>query len=303
MVGKKILRAIYDSGKTPLKLGDMEIPCYVLEDGRRVLSGRGIQKSLGYSAQSYGRSIQALIKKPNVREYISEELAESLTSGVIEFTHPRSKGAGRTAYGYEATVLIDLCDAIIEAKNAGVLYVEELMIASYAEIIVRAVAKVGIIALVDEATGYQEIRDRKALQEILDKYISKDLLAWTKRFPDEFYKEMFRLRGWQYTPLNVNRPSYVGKLTNDIVYGRLAPGVLSELRRITPRDSSGRGKHKFHQRLTEDVGHPKLAEHLSNVIVLMRASSNWNNFHRLVQRSLPKFGETMQIPFNENGDE
>ena len=44
----KILSAKYNSGDTPLRLGNLEIPCYVLEDGTRVFSGRGIQKVLGY---------------------------------------------------------------------------------------------------------------------------------------------------------------------------------------------------------------------------------------------------------------
>jgi hypothetical protein len=303
MTEKKILKAIYSSGKTPLIFGNFEIPCYVLEDGQRVLSGRGIQKSLGYSPQSYGRALQALIKKPNIKEYISEELAEKLTSGIIEFTHPRSKGAGRTAYGYEATILIDLCSTILEAKNADVLNAEELIIAKHAEIIIRAVAKIGIIALIDEATGYQEIRDKKALQEILDKYISKELLAWTKRFPDEFYKEMFRLKNWQYTQLSVKRPALVGRLTNDVIYSRLAPGVLAVLRKITPRDDRGRTKHRYHQRLTLDLGVPELTEHLSNVIILMKASAGWNNFYRLIQRALPKFNENIPLPFDEEDED
>ena len=157
----------------------------------------------------------------------------------------------------------------------------------------------GIIALVDEATGYQEVRDRLALQAILEKYISRELMPWTKRFPDEFYKEMFRLRDWQYSPVSVRRPSLIGKFTNDLLYSRLAPGVLAALKEITPRDEKGRTKHRFHQRLTEDVGHLKLAEHLSNIITLMKASAGWPGFYRLVQRALPKHGETLPLKFDD----
>ena len=93
----------------------------------------------------------------------------------------------------------------------------------------RGLAMVGIVALVDEATSYQKIRDRKALNRILDKYLLAEHAKWAKRFPDEFYMEIFRLRRWQWQGMKVNRPSVVGKYTNDFVWDRLAPGVREEL--------------------------------------------------------------------------
>lgn len=167
------------------------------------------------------------------------------------------------------------------------------------EILVRSFAKVGIIALVDEATGYQEIRDRLALQKILEMYIAKELRPWIKTFQDEFYEQLFRLREWQYRPLSVKRPSVIGKITNDLIYKRLAPGVLEELRKITPRDEKGRTKHRYFQRLTENIGHPKLREHLASVTTLMKASPNWAMFYRLIQRALPQYGKTLELPFTD----
>lgn len=79
-----------------------------------------------------------------------------------------------------------------------------------------AFAKVGLIAVIDEVTGYQDERDRNELQLILEKYVSQELLPWAKRFPDEFYKQMFRLKGWEY--LGKAKPSYAGKLTNEYIY-------------------------------------------------------------------------------------
>ena len=103
--------------------------------------------------------------------------------------------------------------------------------------------------------------------------------------------EMFRLRGWQYVPWSVKRPSVVGKYTTDLIYERLAPGVLEELKCLTPRDEKGRTKHRFFQRLTEDVGHPRLREHIASVVTLMKASTKWGQFYRMLQRALPKYGE------------
>ena len=85
------------------------------------------------------------------------------------------------------------------------------------------------------------------------------------------------------------RPKHFGHLTNDIVYKRLAPGVLEELRRLTPKTKSGHRKHKYFQRLTDDVGHPKLREHLASVITLMRVSSDWATFYKLLNKALPKY--------------
>ena len=179
---------------------------------------------------------------------------------------------------------------------------QQLHIADKCEILVRGFARVGIIALVDEATGYQEVRDRRALQKILEKYIAQELKPWIKTFPDEYYKELFRLRGWQYNPMSVKRPPLVGRITNDIIYQRLAPGVLDELKKITPKDSKGRRSHRFHQRLTENFGYKKLTETISNVTTLMKASSTYRNFNRLINRAMTKYGHTMEIPF-DYGDE
>jgi hypothetical protein len=143
--------------------------------------------------------------------------------------------------------------------------------------------------LVDEATGFQEVRARRALEQILEKFISDELLKWAKMFPDEFYQQLARLRGLHYSEIATKRPAYIGHLTNDIVYDRLAPGVLKELKDITPKDDKGRRKHKYHQRLTEDIGNPRLREHLWAVIALMRASSNWRNFYSLLNRAFPKW--------------
>jgi len=162
--------------------------------------------------------------------------------------------------------------------------------------ITDGLAHVGIIALVDEATGYQEVRDRLALQKILERYISKELLPWTKRFPDEFYEQLFKLRSWQYSGMSIKRPSYVGKLTNDLIYQRLAPGVLEVLRKVTPRDYKGRTKHRFHQHLTADVGNPELDKHLHAVIALMKATTTWKVFYRLIQRAFPKVSATLILP-------
>lgn len=216
----------------------------------------------------------------------------------IEFQPTRG---GRSAFGYEATVLADLCDAILASRKKKLLSPVQERFADAAEILVRGFARTGIIALVDEATGFQEVRDRYALQEILDTYLRKEFAAWAKRFPDEFYQEIFRLRGWVWRGMRINRPSCVAQYTKDLVYKRLAPGILEELENRNPVSNGGHRLRKHHQFLTDDVGHPALAQHLHALLGLMRASDNWKQMMNLVNRAFPKRGDSLQLEmFNED---
>ena len=281
----KILKAIYGSPDKPLVIGDIAIPCYVLEDGRRVLSQTGMVTTLGMSKGGVGggenRMVTFLSGKA-LERVISYTLIES-ASNPIKFKLPN----GSQAYGYEATILVDICDAVLRARQAGELVHQQKHIAERCEILVRGFARVGIIALIDEVTGYQEVRARNALNKILEAYISKELLPWTKRFPDEFYKELFRLREWQYNPFSVKRPILVGKLTKQIVYQKLPPGVLDELVKRNPVEPNGKRKYHHHRFLTSEIGNPHLEKHLVAVISLMRASTNWKGFIKLLERAFP----------------
>jgi hypothetical protein len=204
---------------------------------------------------------------------------------------------GRPYYGYEATILPEICNAVLQAEQSGKLPPHQKHMAIQARILAKAISAVGIIALVDAATGYDKIRN-EALQEILDKYIRQDLAEWTKRFPNEFYEQMFRLKGWEWQGMAKNRPSIAGHYTNEIVYERLAPGVLPELQKLNPPDDSGRRKHRHHQWLTDDVGHPALATHLAGIIALMRASGNWDRFMKLVRKAFPRSGDQADLDFD-----
>jgi P63C domain. len=195
---------------------------------------------------------------------------------------------GRTAYGYEATVLPRICEVILDATRGNAIRTATL--AETAEVLLRGFAQVGIIALVDEATGYQDVRARDALAKILEAFVAKELRPWIKTFPPDFYKEMFRLRGMAYPP-RVKKPRYVGLLTNNLVYARLAPGVLKELQERNPVLETGRRRHKHFQWLTEDLGHPKLKDHIVAITALMRASVNWQSFTELLERAFPKYKE------------
>ncbi|HEY8381589.1 MAG TPA: P63C domain-containing protein [Microvirga sp.] len=295
-----ILMATHGSEDHPLRIGDIELPCYVLEDGRRVLHQRGMVRSLGMSrggsSRGGGDRLAYFTAQRTLEPFVSKNLVE-VTKEPIKFRTPR----GALAYGYEATVLADICDAILEARKAGVLQKQQEHIAQQAEILVRGFARVGIIALVDEATGFQHDRARDALARILEAFIAKELQPYVQTFPAEFYAEMFRLRGLEYPNGSVKRPQYFGILTNDIVYRRLAPGVLEELKKATPRSEDGRPKAKYFQSLTSNIGYPKLREHLGSVVTMMRLSDTWQQFMARLDRFHPRYGETLQLPLEDTG--
>lgn len=154
-----------------------------------------------------------------------------------------------------------------------------------------------------EGTGYQEVRDKMALQAILDAYLRKELAAWAKRFPDDFYRQIFRLRNWQWKGMKVNRPQVVANYTKDFVYSRIAPGILEELQERMPKDDKGRNRGAYTQLFTEDVGHPALAQHLHAVTALMTAARNWDDFKRMINVAFPKKGANLEFNFVEPDDD
>lgn len=284
-----------------LKIGNLVLPCYVLSNSQRVLSGRGVQNLLNLSTtsgsgtrQQPGSRLKRLFNSKAFKPFIDNNLSAD------QFNAIKCYKGRSLIHGYDPVSLVDLCDAILQVKDSGVKLTErQRIIIKQAEIFIRSVAKVGIIALIDEATGYQDVRARDALQKILDKFIAKELQPWSKTFPDEFYENYFRLRGWNYSKLDSSRPGVVGKDTVDLIYLRLAPAVLEELKRLTPRRESGRLKYQYHRRLTEDIGHPKLREHIVSVITLMKASNSWQFFKRMVDKAMPKYGDTLLLPFDD----
>ena len=255
--------------------------------------------SIGSAGGRQGDRLYQFVTNKTLSPFVSRDLTSRMENA-IQFRAPTG---GTLATGYEAEILPDICDAVLSARDAGALRADQMHIAKHCEILVRGLARVGIIALVDEATGYQRDRAANALARILEAFIAKELQPWVRTFPPEFYEEMFRLRGLDYKADTVKRPQYFGVLTNDVVYKRLAPGVLEELKNVTPKSDDGRPKAKFFQMLTRNVGYPKLREHLGAVVAVMRLSNNWSDFKAKLDRLYPRHGEPTQIDFDFGDDE
>ncbi|SET67015.1 P63C domain-containing protein [Stenotrophomonas indicatrix] len=285
-------KATHGSADHPLRIGDAEIPCYVLEDGTRVLSQRGMVAGLGMtygSGQGGADRLTGFAVGKGISPFINNEMM-LLIQNPIRFRH---NSGGGVAFGYPATLLADICDAVLEARKAGKLQKQQEHIAHQAEVLVRGFARVGIIALVDEATGYQRDRERNALAKILEAFVAKELQPYVKTFPADYYENLFRLRGLPYPPEKAQyKPQYFGVLTNDVVYERLAPGLLKELKNQAAKDEK---KARLHQRLTSEVGHPKLREHLASVVTIMKLSSTYPDFIQKMDAIHPKYGDTKSL--------
>ena len=198
------------------------------------------------------------------------------------------RGRGGQRRGVDATLLPEICEAWLKAREAGVLQPHMYQIAEKADVLMRTSADVGITALVDEATSYQDVRDRNELHRILDAHITNEFSPWTKQFPDEFFRQLFRLRGWQYSPMSIKRPKTIGRIMSELIYEKLPDGVIKELgRRNLVVGDDGRRRQPHQQGIDDEVGHPHLDKHIASVTVLMRASSSWRSFKRLFDRAFP----------------
>lgn len=290
-------------------LSGTPIACAVLQNGSRIITqatflralGRSRSPKAGTGVLSTVDELPFFLQADALKPFISDDLIQSTTP---IFYRTKSGGKG---VGYDARLLPMVAEVYLRfrdhelAERGGVPARYERMIAA-ADILIRALANVGIIALVDEATGFQRDRAADALAKILEAFIAKELQPYVRTFPISYYIELFRLRGMTFPKDTVQRPRYFGHLTNDIVYRRLAPKVLEELRKVTPRRNDGRLKHHLHRRLTEDTGHPKLREHLSSVVTIMKLSKDYNDFLLKLDQIHPRYGDTIPLALAAPGD-
>lgn len=284
-----------------LHIGELKIPCAVLSDERRVISEHGITTALGSrsgaskrkkkSTSEGGAPLPIFLAPSQLEPFISEELRSGPLAPIVY------KEGRRTVIGYSAEILPAICDVWLRARESDSLQKQQLSRAQNAEILMRGLAKVGIIALVDEATGFQSERNRDDLQKFLALYLSEEKLKWAKMFPDEYYRQLFRLWGWNYDPVSVKRPKYVGILTNRLVYEKLPANVIEELKRLNPvknKKTWRRGAANF-QYLSADIGQPDLRDHLLQLIAIMRISKNKDDFKRHFAVAFPTPGDQMDL--------
>ncbi|WP_083319056.1 P63C domain-containing protein [Corynebacterium sp. HMSC04H06] len=289
--GKTVERATHQG---PLEIAGTILDCSVLTDGRRIISQASIMEVLNRS-QSSGRRTRNDNRPPfleanNLLPYITPELKEQLQRVQYRVGDEKQEKSG-----YNAEILPRICNVYMDAEEDGVLTANQQPAAAASRRVVKALSLVGITALVDEATGYQETRAKDELQKLLDAYIAEDFRPWIRTFPETFFKEIYRLHGWKFKPGDHHHPQYVGKIINKYIYEAMPSGVLDRLRELNPKNEQGNRPRKHHQHLAKNVGVTHLEGQIQQVIALMKASDDKQEFDYLFAKATKRNSPVQEI--------
>jgi hypothetical protein len=302
--GTDLPRATHDGA---LPIGDSILVAAVLANGKRLLSqgtllqaiGRSRTPKAGTGGFSTVDELPFFLNAEVLKPFISEELLVSTTP-----IHFRLR-SGQRSIGYDALMLPMVLDVYLGFRDylleetasgdpASALYKRYSHIIKACDKLRQGMTIRGIIALVDDATGYQNERVLEDIQRlVIEAYVSPKLHPWTQRFFPEFFKQIYRLYGWEYKPGNLKHPGYVGKFINKYVYDALPEGVLEELRKTLPKNEKGNRRAKLWQALTAETGSPHLDDQLKSDVLLMQTSLSPEDFDA---RWKMAFGKQRQLP-------
>lgn len=268
----------------------IDVDCYVLNDERHttVISKRGMARSLGMSDR--GNSITNLVQSKSLSEIITsaDGLREKLSNPLIFKDSLSADGKlNPIVHGYDVTILIDLCQAIKKANEEGKLAPNQKHIARQAGIIVAASAKAGIKGLVYALSGYDVTREE--IISSFKRFVAQEARGYEKEFPDELYKEWYRL--YQEKRPKKNKPWRFMHLTNSQVYKPLARsnGRLLKLLKVHKREY-GNKNNRLHQFLAE-IGVKALRQHLGQLLAIAKLAKSRVeyecNFEKLFSDQLP----------------
>jgi len=271
-----------------LDIMDMDIPCYVLDNGQRVIGRTSATEML--TGITGGGPFEKTLGVQALKPFINLDL---VLVQLVEFRIPEVEGTGNQVKGLPADLLIEICQGFVSAldynsRNALPPDVPKMtnrqqQMALKASLFLSACAKVGLDALIDEATGYQETRERDALQFKLRAYLATEMRKWEKTFPDELWIEFGRLTNWKGAV--TQRPKYWGHLVTLLIYEYLDPDVAQWLKENVPQPRKGRNYHLW---LSEQYGLKKLVEHIWMVIGIARTCYD---MEELKQKMKQMFGK------------
>jgi P63C domain len=302
------LPRVLESFKSKLEIAGATIPCAIVmgPNGiQRVLSENGVTKAVlgdrsGASkklkklAAEAGAHLPVFAAPSQLKRFISNDLMDG------PFKPIDYMDGSRLVRGYDASILPAVCKLWLTARAAGALQEQQLDKAFKAEVLLLALADTAMVSLVDEATGYQAVRPQNALQSYLELVIRRELAVWAKKFPDEFYENIYKLRGWTWPGMSKNRYSVVANYTTNLIYDRLGPGITEELINKTPMTDKGYRPNRLHQWLSDEIGDPMLATHMASIINFQRlAIANrygWKRFVHMVDQVMPRRGKTLELP-------
>jgi len=276
----------------PIRIADIEVQCYVLEDDRRVIATNGVLDALqmargGAMVRGMNR-LELFAAQNRLKPYVSNDLLARIADPI------RFRIGNNVTNGFESDTLIELAEAVIRADNAGALQKQQSLIAHQCRVITSSLTRLGLIALIDEATGYQSKRDASELQAILTAYLLPEHRPWIQAVPEEFTSEVYRVYGWERKPQN-RGPRYAGKLIRQLIYEKMPKPVLPALDDKNPTDANYRRKRKHNQFLTQQ-GMDHFRSQVITIMTLLRISRNKSEFKTHVRKL---YDTQMSLPLAE----
>lgn len=286
----------------PMIIAGVEIDCAVLADETRLISDRGVSRAMGTKRggshwkrmkEDGALALPPYLSAKNLQAFIPNDL-------IYILTHPiryRATKSGAIGNGLLATAFPKVLRVWQEAYDAGALKPVQYHIGQQAKRLLEGLDEVAIVALIDEATGYQEIRRHDELQQILGAYVLPEHRPYLKSVPKEFFDELFRVYGWDRRSDN-RGPRYAGKLLRQLIYEQLPDPVLPELDKTNPANENYQRKRKHFQHLTPEIGKNHLQSQLAGVMALLRASPSKKPdvFKALFRRA---YGDQMELDLDD----
>ena len=282
----------------PLKIGDTELLCAVLDDEKntRIISASAVFEAFERPRKGQNKRLEIdsflvppFLAAKNLEPYMNQDLLQILQQ--VEYLDGTKK-----VKGYDARILPKICSLYLEARrDKNVLTSSQEKLAIRAEILQSALSEIGIVALVDEATGFQYSRKYDALRLLLEQYINDGIQKWIKRFPDDFFILLDKIYVNPATSSR-NRPQYYGKFINKYIYEPIEKGYVKEkLDELNINDNNIR-KARFHQWLT-DFGVNQLTLQIGRVMAILEISTNLDKFKENIRKQQ---GLTIQPKLFEN---
>ena len=279
-------------------IGSVQIECYVLDNLKRVIHKRGMAKALGMKSEGGNVFMRAMGRK-GLGSVMGDELRSRLDNPLIFKTLTSDLG-----HGYDATILIDICDAIIQASKDNKLGPNQEDLAKQAEIIIRASAKLGIVALVDDATGFIADKRREQYKELFREFVREEIKLYDEpQFPDQLFNVIYKIYGLPRKADTRNHPQFFGKFIRKYIYEPLANSNGAILEMLDEKNPvvyvNGGRRYKMFNFLSDVVGMPALKSHLWQVIGIGNSVKGKLQFERAFYNAFPIPQSQMDLFQNE----
>ena len=213
----------------------IDVDCYVLDDESKtaVISQRGMGAAIGIDKTS-GIALKRFARGKIISEMLGAGLLEKIDNPLIfnDYTPGGSSSKSTIIHGYDVTILIDICKAIVKADDDGKLMPHQRHIAKQARMLISASAKAGIRSLVYAIAGYDETKEERI--RAFQFYVREEARDYEKEFGRELYDEWYRLYSLKKNEVFKNHPWLFARLTREQVYIPLAESngaILSMLQK------------------------------------------------------------------------